>query len=231
MLAVVRLISHVLELGLGSRLRLGRFVSSRSPSTRGSGRCAMSSRPPSAMSLFALVLVYARGADPRRRRPLFPRRQAALRRRALAGHRHLRRQGQLHRHLRSAPRQPARRQLHRRRHRARRLHGQSRPQVDPRARGARPLLAVPRLPRGPLHRRPAQSLRHRPARRAEDPLFDGRALDRAEAPEPRRRRLDAADAVRPRHLQDAAERSRGRPRPSCGARSRNGGWRRSSITS
>ena len=39
---------------------------------------------------------------------------------------------------------------------ARRLRRQPRPQVDPRARGARALLAVPRLSRGPPHRRRAQ---------------------------------------------------------------------------
>ena len=70
--------------------------------------------------------------------------------------------------------------------------------------GAGPLLAMPRLSRGSQSRRPAQSVRHRPPRRPENPLLDDPPLDRRQAAGPRRRRVDARHAVRSRHLQNAA---------------------------
>ena len=119
------------------------------------------------------------------------------------------------------------------RDRARRLRRQPRPQVDPRARGA----ASTTGSASSTTRTATSAAALNPygidlVGRAQDPLLDAvRRSIALERPEPRRRRLDAADAVRARHLQDAAERRRGRRSPSSGARSANGGWRRSSIAS
>ena len=76
---------------------------------------------------------------------------------------------------------------------ARRLHRQPRPQVDPRARGAGALLAVPRLSRGPQprRRRSIRSASTSPASSRSRYSTLRRSIA-AQAPEPRRRRLDAA---------------------------------------
>ena len=79
------------------------------------------------------------------------------------------------------------------------------------------------------HRRAAQSLRHRPLRRTQDPSRLC-SVDRAQAAEPRHRRLDAAHAVRARDLQYAAGPAT-KAAPPSSAQVRNGGWPRSSIAS
>ena len=118
------------------------------------------------------------------------------------------------------------------RHQARRLHRQPRSQVDPGARGAGALLAMPR----PTTRTAISAALVNPygidlVGVLKIPLLDDHALDRAAAAEPRHGRLDAAHAVRARDLQYAAEPRRGRRHQAQSASSRNGGWPRSSIAS
>ena len=226
-----RLVLTVIELALWVPMRLGRFLLQSVMFNPRLGPLRYVTAAGALFLIFAVRAGLCRRADPRLHGPGLPRRGHPLCRRALAGDRHLRQLQRLRRHLRSAPRFQARRELHGRADRTRRLRRQSRPQVDPRARGAGALLALPVLSRGPLYRHLAEPLRHRPARRSEDSRIEHSAHGRARQAEPRRRRLDAANAAGPRHLRHAAKRERRRLRPSCAANSANGGSRPSSMPS